>query len=325
MRKSPLVTIVIPVKKVNHFLRESIKYLNELDWPNFEILIIPDQEEKVADLKRATVVASGAVGPAEKRDLVIMHGKGEFFAFIDDDAFPQPQWLKKAIENFADPQVAAVGGPGVTPPNVPFLEKVSGWVSASPIGAGPYTYRFLPGKKKFVDDYPSMNLIVRREDFIAVGGFDSHYYPGEDTKLCLDLINRGKKIVYEPEAIVYHHRRPLWWPHLRQNGNFGIHRGFFARKLPKTSLRLSYLLPSLLVLNLIAFVLAVLFFPQFEGIFAISIGFYLFALLANAAWVVIISNDVAVGIVSVPAVFLTHVWYGIRFVQGYIFTRHLRQ
>ena len=45
---------------------------------------------------------------------------------------------------------------------------------------------------KALDD---VNLVVKREVFEAVGGYDSHYWPGEDTKLCLDITHKaGKKI-----------------------------------------------------------------------------------------------------------------------------------
>jgi GT2 family glycosyltransferase len=213
----------------------------------------------------------------------------------------------------------------MTPPRASFWEYASGWVSASPIGAGPYTYRFIPGQKQFVDDFPSMNLIVRKKEFTTVGGFDSHYYPGEDTKLCLDLIRLGKKILYEPRAVVYHHRRPLWSAHLRQNGNFGLHRGFFARILPQTSAKLIYFLPTFLVLTLALLCISKLFFPQFERIFTISISFYLVALLANSAWIVISSRNLAHGVIAVFSVFITHVWYGLRFIQGFLFTNHLKQ
>lgn len=322
---SPLVTIVIPVRTMNSFLEETLEYLKKLKWSNLEVLVFSNKKEHISSWSKVKCIASGNVGPAQKRDLAIRYGKGEFFAFIDDDAFPDPNWLQRAIPHFKNREIAAVGGPGVTPPNVSIWEEASGWMSASPIGAGPYGYRFIPTTQKFVDDYPSMNLIVRKNDFIKIGGFDSHYYPGEDTKLCLDLVNLGKKIIYEPQAIVFHHRRPLWGPHLKQNGNFGLHRGFFARKLPQTSFRFVYFLPTLLFLTLLGFVLSFFLPNNFERIFSIAIGFYLVALLANSLWVVISSGSIIHGIISIISVFVTHVWYGIRFIQGFLFTNQLKQ
>ena len=110
-------------------------------------------------------------------------------------------------------------GPGVTPPNDSVFQKAGGWVSASFLGGGPAaSHRFFPRKKREVDDYPSMNFVVRKSDFRAVDGFNSRFWPGEDTKLCLDLTKKlGKKIIYDPEVLVYHHRRSLFVPHLKQN------------------------------------------------------------------------------------------------------------
>ena len=55
-----------------------------------------------------------------------------------------------------------------------------------------------------------------------------------DTKLCLDIVYElGKKIVYEPKAVVYHHRRRLFKEHLNQISNYALHRDFFVEKLIK--------------------------------------------------------------------------------------------
>ena len=41
---------------------------------------------------------------------------------------------------------------------------------------------------KFVSDYPTVNLFVRKKIFLKVGGFVEDFWPGEDTKFCLDLV-----------------------------------------------------------------------------------------------------------------------------------------
>ena len=153
---------------------------------------------------------------------------GEWLAFLDDDAYPAPGWLEAAVPHFDNPRVWAVGGPGVTPPNDDFRAQASGWTYASWIVSGPARFRYVPGRSRAVDDHPSMNLMLRRSAFQAVGGFDSAFYPGEDTKLCLELVHRGGMIRYEPGALVYHHRRPVMHGHLRQIAHYGRHRGYFA-------------------------------------------------------------------------------------------------
>ncbi len=235
---------------------------------------------------------------------------GEILAFIDDDAFPSPHWAEYIVDNFANQRVAGVAGPGMTPLGVPWQEEASGWMSASPLGAGPYTYRFLPGKRQFVDDFPSMNLAVRQTDFNSIGGFDSNYWPGEDTKLCLDLVHN-------------HHRRSLWRSHLRQNGNYGLHRGFFARALPQTSLRPVYFGPAIMVLGLLY-----LFFFYWASPVLTTFGWivfmgYLLATIINSLWIYHHSRSFFQAAVSFPVVIITHIWYGLRFLQGFFLTSRL--
>jgi hypothetical protein len=239
--------------------------------------------------------------------------------------------LKNAVGHFTDEKVAAVCGPGVTPPNDSVGQKVSGWVQASRLGGGNYTYRFLPQKKREVDDYPSMNFLVRKSDFEKVGGFDSHFWPGEDTKLCHDLVyGRQKKIIYDPAVLVYHHRRGLWRPHLKQIGGYGLHRGHFACILPKTSRCLSYFIPVLFALGFFSgpplILVARWRVPVLTTVllwfYLLSLAFYGSWLFVTAIWVFRQSRNFRVALLTVPGIFLTHIWYGLRFVQGF-FSRKL--
>ncbi len=308
--KSIKFSIIIPFKKPTVYLYECLTKIGKQSYRNFEVILLPDKKEKFT-YSKSRVIPTGQIGPAEKRDIGAKKSTGDILAFIDDDAYPEKDWLKNMVKNFAVAEIAAVGGPGVTPADVSWQEQASGWFAASPFGGGSYSYRFLPAVKRFIDDYPSMNLAVRKSDFLKVGGFDSGYWPGEDTKLCLDLTYKlGKKIIYDPDVLVYHHRRELWGSHLRQNGNYGLHRGYFAKVLPKTSFRLVYFLPSFLVLGLFLF-------PK------VVVPAYGLLLVINAFWIAAKSRSLFQGLISMPVVFLTHFWYGVRFIQGFLFTRRL--
>ena len=106
------VSIIIAVKTWQKNLEECVAKILELDYPDFEIIILPDEALADGLLVRGaipiTVIPTGPVNPAEKRDLGIKHAKGEIIAFIDDDAYPVKDWLKAAIVNFKDPEVAGI-------------------------------------------------------------------------------------------------------------------------------------------------------------------------------------------------------------------------
>ncbi len=194
------------------------------------------------------IIPTGPVSPAHKRDMALAHAKGEIIAFLDDDAYPVRDWLKNAVAHFSDINAAAVGGPAVTPPGDNLRQAASGAVYSSVLVSGKFVYRYLPKNMQYVDDYPSCNFLVRKSVLLELGGFNTSFWPGEDTKLCLEITKRlGKKIVYDPAVLVYHHRRQLFLPHLKQIANYALHRGYFVKKYPETSFKLVYFIPSIFV------------------------------------------------------------------------------
>ena len=262
------------------------------------------------------IVPTGRVRPAEKRNLGIQAATGEIIAFLDDDASPQPQWLAQACRHFSRQRVGAVGGPAITPPRDPLLARLGGEVYASPLVSGNARFRYVSERVRKVDDIPSCNLLVRADVLREVGNFNTRYWPGEDTILCLDIVRRGYEMIYDPFAIVFHHRRPLFGPHLRQIGRYARHRGFFCRVFPQTSLRFSYMVPSLFVLGTLLGPVVCHFAPVLWPLYIGVMGFYLIATFVVAfksrphEWLLL-----WLGIMS------THVWYGIRFLQGLLFGR----
>lgn len=333
----PVFSIVVPLKKVNDYLRrEIIPALKKQNFQDFELLIVPDRKtegEKFPFFARI-IPSWPKLGPADKKDLGAEKAKGEFIAFLDDDAYPDKNWLKKAIPLFKDKSIAAVCGPGATPANDSFLAQVSGWLWSSWLGAGGAgTYRCWPGKKREVDDYPSFNLIVRKKDFQTVGGFDSGFWPGEDTKLCHDLVYKlGKKIIYDPEVLAYHHRREILIPHLKQIGRYGLHRGHFAKILPKTSKRLGYFIPPLFTAGVFLGPIVYWFLKvlNFDLLARLAIGFYFLSLisyfllaLATSLWIWLKSKSFLIALLFIPTVFLSHVFYGMMFFKG-IFKKRVK-
>ena len=69
--------------------------------------------------------------------------------------------------------------------------------------SGNYRYRYRAGGvRRDVDDYPSCNLLVRKTILDKIGGYRTDFWPGEDTLLCKDIVDRGKRIVYDPWVVV---------------------------------------------------------------------------------------------------------------------------
>lgn len=322
-------SIIIPVQKINDYIWETCGKLKELENRNFEIIIFPDEIEKnnyeIEKKLGARIVPTGAVSPAIKRDMAIEHAHGKYFAFTDDDAYPDEKWLDIAEKYLKDDRVSAVGGPQLTPKDDSFWQKVSGAMFMSVLSGGAVV-RYWPGKKvQEVDDWPTVNFIMKKKDFEEIGGFDSTYWPGEDTKLCLDIINKlQKKILYVPEMVVFHHRRSGFRKHLKQTGNYGLHRGYFAKVFPKTSLKFAYTIPSLFVaFLLLGFILS--FQSEIvRNMYFLGLSVYATVIIVSTVLLVAKTKSVMISIATIPYLISFHVWYGIRFVKGFIFTKELK-
>ena len=155
-----------------------------------------------------------------------------------------------------------------------------------------------------------------------MGGFDCAFWPGEDTFLCDKLTENDNKIWYDPELIVWHHRRESLRGHLKQVGGYGLHRGYFARRFPTSSRRWSYFIPSLMVIALVLTVLSLVLMPSLSRYLILPWVVYLLALIF-ATIQVARRTSLGVAAMSMPYTFLTHTWYGLRFIKGFTMTKEL--
>ena len=319
--RDPLVTVVIACPQPSWMLDECLAAIRGQSYANWEVIVLPDERPAGAaatDDARIRYLPTGKVRPAEKRNLGIRAAKGEIVAFIDDDAYPDAHWIEYAVKYFGERDIGAVGGPGVTPPDDRWLAALGGRVYDSFLVSGNYNYRYRAGGvRKDVDDYPSCNLFVRKDVLDRIGGYRTDFWPGEDTLLCKDIIDSWKRIVYDPWVIVYHHRRPLLLPHLRQLGRYGFHRGYFCKRFPSNSRRFAYFVPTLFVAYLAGLLLlaagtAAGALPT-SALVACSAPLALYLVLVAVSSFSLKPLDtllVASGIVA------SHVWYGVQFLRG---------
>ena len=293
----PFFSIIIPIRLENDYLYQTQKKLKKQTYKNFELLIITDK-------------ISHSPNPANKRNLGAKKSNGKYLIFLDDDSYPEKNWLKNIKKQIdLHPNYTAFCGPALTPPNNTIFQKASGLVWSSWLGSGGAgTYRSKAMSPRFVDDYPTVNLIVKRSDFIKVGGFNPGYWPGEDTILCLKLTkNLHKKIYYHPSIVVFHHRRPILIPHLKQISRYALHRGHFAKIFPQTSLKIGYLIPSMFFVYLVSLPFTKILLPLYLYLGLLFITLLNFLLQKNNIFASFLAS------LTIP---ITHAYYGFLFLVG---------
>lgn len=334
LKSNPLVSIIIPLKKINDYIKEETEYLLEQTYKNFELIILPDfYSEEEIDLeifkdKRIKIIETGNLPPALKRAKGVEISNGEILVFLDDDTYPEKDWLKNSLRAMETKNIKALGGPAITSPKDNFSKQISGLIYGSALMSGKHKARYVPDKVQYVRDYPSCNFIITKELYERVGGFDSEYWPGEDTILCNNIMKANEKILYTPEALVYHHRRDLFFGHFKQLKGYAWHRGYFVKKFGGNSFELSYFIPSIFLLWTVFLPIALIFnFPIFINnlITVLSekiITVFLFAphtlyfICLIGSW--ISSFSLIKGFCKIVGIFLSHLVYGFFFIKGFL-------
>jgi glycosyltransferase involved in cell wall biosynthesis len=304
MKQLPLFSIIIPVRQSNPYLRQTLSCLKKQSLKNFEILVITDK-------------ISGSANPSEKRNLGAQKAKGKYLVFFDDDSYPAKNYFKNAQRLVQKhPQFAAFCGPCLTPPADNVYQQASGLFWSSFLGSGGAgIYRNSLQSSRFVDDYPSVNLIVNKSAFIKAGKFNNRFWPGEDTVLCLNITKKlNQKIYYHSSLVVYHHRRSVLLPHLQQITRYAIQRGFFAKKFPQTSFRIGFLAPSLFFLYLIILLINTFTFKY--NLLIIPLYLYLSILVLTFIGFIIKTKKLILSILATITIPITHIYYGILFLHG---------
>ncbi len=331
--KSIKISIIIPVRSITRFLiEENLPAFASQSFKDFEVIVLPNNRSNLPAGRQASevlllrkykflrIIPTYKISrPAQKRDIGAKYAKGEILAFIDDDAFPQKNWLRNANTVFQKKDVGAVCGPGILPKSALFWERVFDEVLMTKVGSGGFSYRFVKESARYVDDYPSMNFLIKKKLFKKLGGFNSNYWPGEDSKLCEDLVyTLHEKIYYDPSVTIYHHRRDNLYGYLKQHGNYGFHRGAFFAHGDKNSRRITYLIPTFFVLYLCALVFSITSTHNITRLLSfVPLALYSMLLLSLIYSAFKNTNNLKISLSSAIVLFLTHLIYGIRFIQGF--------
>jgi GT2 family glycosyltransferase/glycosyltransferase involved in cell wall biosynthesis len=138
------------------------------------------------------------------------HAIGKYLLFLNNDAQLLPNSLKVMLDTFNEGNgIGAVGGKLIYP-NGRLQEAGSIiWQDGSCKGYGRNDDPFKPEYCYLRDvDYCSGALLLTpRELFFSMGKFDPAYAPAyyEDADYCLQLWEKGYRVVYQPFAVAVHH------------------------------------------------------------------------------------------------------------------------
>lgn len=313
------IVVVIPFNDWNGYVLECVQHCATLAGPACTLWLLPDAppprewSERLSSLglgDKLHIEPTGPGNPALKRNVALAKSDGAIFALVDSDAYPRHDWLQNARELLRD-DIAVVAGPNVTPPHDPLSRRVTGRVMESPLGFGAGYIRHVPAKRQIVREMPTCNMLVRRLEGLT---FREDLDTGEDMVYCADVRARGLRILYDPEVVVFHHRRSLLRPFARQFYFYGYHKGVLA----KTGSDIAYLwqaFPALLTVYA-AVLLLILALPLGHVLHAIATLPALIYIIAVGIEGTRVSRSVAEALCAPLAFAAAHLSYGYGYLKG---------
>ena len=139
------------------------------------------------------------LGFAKNSNKAVKSCHTDLIVFLNNDIFPHPGYIKKTLKHFKNPKVFGVGFSEVDNKNWGKVFWKNGYIQYSP---GKNT-----GKTHITAWLSGGGSIIRRQDFLKLGGFDAVYQPFycEDLDLGLRAWKSGYQLLWEPKAIIEHH------------------------------------------------------------------------------------------------------------------------
>ncbi|MCS6927691.1 MAG: glycosyltransferase [Candidatus Binatia bacterium] len=222
----PRFSIIVPTYGRPKQLAICLQALARLAYPRdrFEVIVVDDgsqspPEEVVSAFHGqldVTLLDQPHAGPAAARNTGAARAKGEFLAFTDDDCAPTPDWLSALAARFAAMPECMIGGRTLNAlPENPY--------SAASQLLVDYLYAYYNANPERVGFFTSNNLALPRRLFWAIGGFDSTFprAAAEDREFCDRWRYHGYRMIYAPEAVVYHAHALTFRTFWRQHVNYG--------------------------------------------------------------------------------------------------------
>jgi len=218
-------------------LEETLHALQRLDYSDCEVVVVegPCRDGTAALLDRWAGRIKRVPCPQASlsiaRNLGLAASAGEWTAFLDDDARPEPGWLDELAAAFADPEVGAAGGKVLDPSGLAYQYE---YASSDRLGRSTWKLASSCPERNYPGSYwfpylQGTNCAFRRAVLEEAGGFDEAFaYYLDETEACLRVNDAGWAIRQLDGACVIHHSASSG---IRQGSILQDHTAIVASKL----------------------------------------------------------------------------------------------
>lgn len=221
----PRVSVIIPTRDKLDLLVQCIEsVIAKTDYSNLELIIVDHMSCEPATLKYLAALAAsgrarvlsyqGEYNFSDINNQAANSATGDVLCFLNNDVEAiNAEWLRVMVELTTRADVGAVGAKLYYPDGT----IQHGGIVLAPAYTAWHAHKGLPrgqpgyfGRAILQQSFSAVTaacMVVRRDVFEAVGGFDSKNLAiaYNDVDLCLRLAERGYRTVWTPYAELYHH------------------------------------------------------------------------------------------------------------------------
>jgi glycosyltransferase involved in cell wall biosynthesis len=309
-------SIIIPVYNRPDEVEELLQSIENQSYTNFEVVIIEDGSavkcdtvvEKFKKKLDINYFFQENTGQGFARNTGFEIAKGDYFIVLDSDALIEPNYIEIVNNQLKINNLDLYGGPDRDHPNFSPIQKAISYAMTSFFTTGG-----IRGSENNLGGtfHPrSFNMGLSREVYERTKGFIITRM-GEDIEFSIRAISLGFKSGLISEAFIYHKRRTSFSQFFKQLKFFGKARINISRFFPK-ELKLIHTFPMIFTLGCFSIPLLFLIYKPF---FYLGIGLLSIYILLNFIDSTLKNKSINIGLLSVMAVFVQLLGYGIGFMS----------
>jgi len=222
MKQHPKISIIIPVYNGEETIGPCLESLLEQEFPknDYEIIVVDnnsnDQTKNIVNgFPVIYILENQRQGPSPARNRGAEIAKGSCFLFFDADQFAEKNYLKTMMMATHDSEFGAIAGRNIG------LNSTNSYLGE--YWQGEWDAKLTEGNIKSFIRFSGGNVLMKRDVFEKLGGFDEQLKTTEDTDLAWRIQNDlGLKIRYVPQAIAHHKERLSLKSLLKREFYFGF-------------------------------------------------------------------------------------------------------
>lgn len=298
----PIVSVVVPAYNSEKTIRQCLNALTNQSYPAnlYEVIVADDgSSDKTGDIAKSYAVRyirQENRGPASARNRGVKEAKGDIILFTDSDCVPDVKWISEMIKPFKDPAIAAVKG----------AYKTNQKALTARFAQIEFEERFEMLKKvQSIDMIDTYSAGFRKDIFLQMNGFDEGFpvANNEDTDLSYRMSKAGYRMIFNPDAVVYHLNHP---DSIKRYFKLKFWRGYWRmivyKKYPEKMLKDTYT-PQTLKLQIASLLLTAMGIPlsvlfSVCRIYALFAGMALFSIFCLPFVYSAVKKDFVIGITA---------------------------